>query len=629
MLDGIANGDGFDAAWVAFDIVSNTDSIKFDYVFASEEYKEFVASSFNDVFGFFISGPGITGTQNLAVLPGTTTPVTINSINHVDNPQYYIDNDYQEFLINGDQIPPSLDATRFNNLEYDGLTKVLTARARVTPGQTYHLILAIEDVGDEIYDSGVFLKGGGITSGACNMTLSATRTDLTCPGANNGAINLTIANGKAPYIINWSNNATTEDLTNLAPGTYTVTVTDASPCQKTLQVIVGTGNSTFVPSVLIAANPDETICTGTNVTFTATPTNGGATPSYQWKLNGANVGTNSNTYQNAALANSAKITCVMTSSLACANPTTATSNEITMAVTAAVAPSVIIAANPGNTICTGTSVTFTATPTNGGATPSYQWKLNGANVGTNSNTYQNAALTNGAKITCVMTSSLACANPTTATSNEITMTVTAAVAPSVSIAANPGNTICTGTSVTFTATPTNGGATPSYQWKLNGTNVGTNSNTYQNAALANGAKITCVMTSSLACANPTTATSNEITMTVTAAVAPSVSIAANPGNTICTGTNVTFTATPTNGGATPSYQWKLNGTNVGTNSNTYQNAALANGAKITCVMTSSLACANPATATSNEITMTVTAAVAPSVSIAANPVGMQSVPGPV
>jgi hypothetical protein len=126
-------------------------------------------------------------------------------------------------------------------------------------------------------------------------------------------------------------------------------------------------------------------------------------------------------------------------------------------------------------------------------------------------------------------------------------------------------------------------------------NVGTNSNIYQNAALANGSKITCVMTSNAPCANPTTATSNEITMTVNAAVAPSVTIAASPGNTICAGANVTFTATPANGGATPSYQWKLNGTNVGTNSNTYQNAALINGAKVTCVMTSSLACANPTT----------------------------------
>jgi hypothetical protein len=161
--------------------------------------------------------------------------------------------------------------------------------------------------------------------------------------------------------------------------------------------------------------------------------------------------------------------------------------------------------------------------------------------------------------------------------------------------------------VTFTASPTNGG-TPFYQWKLNGNNVGTNSNTYQNAGLLNGDVVTVVMTSSLACANPTTATSNGITMVVTGSVIPSVSIVANPGNTICTGTNVTFTASPTNGG-TPSYQWKLNGNNVGTNSNTYQNAGLLNGDVVTVVMTSSLACANPITATSNGITMVVTGSV--------------------
>ena len=60
LLDAIAGGNGHDAVWVSFDIVSNSDSIKFNYVFASEEYKEFVGSQFNDVFGFFISGPGIT-----------------------------------------------------------------------------------------------------------------------------------------------------------------------------------------------------------------------------------------------------------------------------------------------------------------------------------------------------------------------------------------------------------------------------------------------------------------------------------------------------------------------------------------------------------------------------------------
>src|SRR4030095_16371654 len=117
-------------------------------------------------------------------------------------------------------------------------------------------------------------------------------------------------------------------------------------------------------------------------------------------------------------------------------------------------------------------------------------------------------------------------------------------------------------------------------------------------------QVSVVMTSSLGCVSPATATSNTITMAVTATVVPSVSIAANPGNTICTGTNVVFTATPTNGGS-PSYQWKLNGNNVGINSNGYSNNALANGDQVSVVMTSSLACANPTTATSNTITMTV------------------------
>jgi hypothetical protein len=140
---------------------------------------------------------------------------------------------------------------------------------------------------------------------------------------------------------------------------------------------------------------------------------------------------------------------------------------------------------------------------------------------------------------------------------------------------------------------------------LNGNNVGTNSNSYSSNAMANGDVVTVVITSSLACASPATATSNGIAMTVNPAVVPSVSIVASPGNTICSGTNVTFTATPTNGGS-PSYQWKLNGNNVGTNSNTYSNNALANGDMVTVVMTSTVSCASPTTATSNAIAMTVT-----------------------
>src|SRR5205823_13013976 len=101
----------------------------------------------------------------------------------------------------------------------------------------------------------------------------------------------------------------------------------------------------------------------------------------------------------------------------------------------------------------------------------------------------------------------------------------------------------------------------------------------------NGDVVSVILSPSLTRFRSTTATSNAITMIVTATVAPSVSISAAPGNTICTGTQVTFTATPVNGG-TPSYQWKLNGTNVGSNSATNQNSSFANGDTITVVMTS-------------------------------------------
>jgi hypothetical protein len=479
-----------------------------------------------------------------------------------------------------------------------------------------------------------------VTSDAISMTVNPTVAPSVSIAASPGntfcaGTNVTFtaspANGGTPFYqwkLNDNNVGTNSDTyqnASLANGdvitvVMTSSATCASPTTVTSNAIMTTVTSTIAPLVSIAANPGSTICAGTNVTFTATPANGGGTPSYQWKLNGINIGQNSNTYSNNTLANGDVVTVVMTSSLACASPGTATSNAITIIVSGNVTPSVSISASPGNTICAGTNTTFTATPTNGG-TPSFQWKLNGVNVGTNSNSYSNNALTNGDVVTVVMTSSLACASPATAVSNGVTMSVNPTATPSASISASPGNTICAGTNVTFTATPTNAG-TPSYQWKLNGNNVGTNSNTYSNNTLTNGDVITVVMTSSVACASPNPATSNAIVMSVSGSVIPTVSISATPGNTVCTGTNVTFTASPANGGATPSYQWKLNGNNVGTNSDSYSNNALTNGDVVTVVMTSSLACASPAIATSTGIAMAVTGTVTPGVSIAASPGNM-------
>ena len=203
------------------------------------------------------------------------------------------------------------------------------------------------------------------------------------------------------------------------------------------------------------------------------------------------------------------------------------------------------------------------------------------------------------------------ASACTSTSNAVAITVNPTLTASLSITAT-ATAICAGTSVTFTATPTNGGAAPAYQWKLNGTNVGSNSATYTNSALANGNVVTCVLTSNATpCLTGSPATSNGITMTVNPGLTASVSITAS-ATIICAGTSVTFTATATNGGTTPTYQWLLNGVNVGLNSATYTNTALANGSTVTCVLTSNLtSCLTGSPATSNGVTMTVNNTSAP------------------
>lgn len=159
-----------DRSVLEFDFVPEGDSINFRFVFGSEEYPEFVCSGFNDAFGFFLSGPGIAGpfsggAINLALVPNTTIPITINTINSgtpggaypastcaASDPNWQANSVYY------------VDNTGGTTIAYDGFTVVLTARAAVQCGQTYHIKLAIGDAGDSAYDSGVFLEAGSFTS---------------------------------------------------------------------------------------------------------------------------------------------------------------------------------------------------------------------------------------------------------------------------------------------------------------------------------------------------------------------------------------------------------------------------------------------------------------------------------
>ncbi len=143
-----------DACILEFDFVPLGDSIKFNYVFSSEEYPDFSCDIYNDAFAFFISGPGFLGKKNIAIIPGTNAPVTINNINDQGcalYPQYYINNESNVYFT------------------HNGHTTVLTALAQVQPCQTYHLKLVIADVADGIYDSGVFLEAKSLSSNAISI----------------------------------------------------------------------------------------------------------------------------------------------------------------------------------------------------------------------------------------------------------------------------------------------------------------------------------------------------------------------------------------------------------------------------------------------------------------------------
>ncbi|MCX6306465.1 MAG: cohesin domain-containing protein [Bacteroidetes bacterium] len=202
-------------------------------------------------------------------------------------------------------------------------------------------------------------------------------------------------------------------------GTQGISVSFTGSSVTTLPVTVDAALPVAV-TIAASANP---VCAGSAVAFTATPVNGGLTPVYQWKKNGANVGTNNPVYNytpaNALPAFTETITCTLTSSLGCKTGSPALSNSIFLQVNPYTASiSVAASANP---VMAGTSVTYTATVVNGGPAPVYQWKINGAPAGTNSPTliYTPA---NTDVIFCLLSSSAPCVTGVY-TSNAVSMTV--------------------------------------------------------------------------------------------------------------------------------------------------------------------------------------------------------------
>jgi gliding motility-associated-like protein len=303
-------GNVNDKCVLEFDFIPLGDSVKFNYVFASEEYPNYACTNFTDVFGFFISGLGITGNPNIALIPGTTIPVAINTINNGPGSSGGILSNCTQY--GGASPYASIYNTNLGtSFTYNGFTSTLTAIAVVVPCSTYHLKLAIADIADWSFDSGVFLEAGSLSSNAISFTpfslLSLPDPYLVEGCAPGGIVVSRPVATPLPYVVNYSIGGTATNGVDYAPLSGSVTIlpnqtsaiisivalTDALlEGQETVTIFKQAACATSITDSVTfyifdsirmkIITPDTTICLGKKVKIV---TEGDSTLEYLWTPN--------------------------------------------------------------------------------------------------------------------------------------------------------------------------------------------------------------------------------------------------------------------------------------------------------------------------------------------------------
>ena len=417
----------FDATILEFDFIPTSDTVKFNYVFASEEYMEYVSTvpgGINDGFGFFISGPGISGpfsggAQNIAIVPGTSLPVTMFNLNLYTNAAYYFDN--------GDGFGTGT-APDGATIQYDGFTVPLTAISPVQCGATYHIKLAIGDGGDDILDSGVFLEEGSFSSqgvtiipeisyGGTNDSTLYEGCGLACIYfvrtsnlANADTVNLTIG-GSAINGVDYNTGVVGVPLPNqliFAAGQDSISYCINAVSDGTLEgldtiqlsiILTGAcgGTTTYATVYLNEYTPltismsDTTFC-NFGGTFTMTPIITGGVEPYSYAWSGGLPSTPSNTV--TALST---ITYTVTVNDACnatIDPTPAVTDSATITV-ATFAP-MVVDAGPDMLVCPGDLILMNANITGGGSPYIFSWTtITGTDTVNSSGTANTSVVANG------------------------------------------------------------------------------------------------------------------------------------------------------------------------------------------------------------------------------------------
>ncbi|HPS17053.1 MAG TPA: choice-of-anchor L domain-containing protein, partial [Bacteroidales bacterium] len=596
--------------------------VSFRYTFASEEYNEWVGSTYNDAFGFFLTGgPENYNSKNIALIPGTSTPVTINNVNHGHadsgcgpgpgtNPSYFRDN------------ACTVSGSYPYKIECDGLTTVLTATAAVTPCKWYHIKLVVADVSDGIYDSWVFLEANSFSSGSgvamsvanptgtkhsyegCTSSITFTRTDTVDTSA---PINVSYSMGgtttsgtdytapQNPVTIPIGVNSVTIPLYTNSDGvtegieSIIITVT-AGGCPCNPDIIKDTiFLHDFVGVSAHIQEADQSICNGASVTLHGVVTAGNYYQ-YSWSSSGGmatvhtqniTVSPTSTTYYYLLVRDScenvARDTVRITVNTFSSIPTSATATP--------------------STICNGESTTLAVVGGSLGTGATWHWyssSCGGTAVGTGSSISVSPTTSTTyyvrAEGTCNTTS---CVN------------VLVTVNPPATVNAGSDITICA--SATATLTGSIGGGASSATWS-GGTGTYNPNNTTLNAVYTpSAAEITAGTVTLTLTTNDPTGPCPAVYDNVKIIIYPVPTIDAGDNQTICKGSTVTLAGTI--GGAATSATWSGGTGSFNPNANTLNavytpSTAEANAGTVTLTLTTNDP-SGPCTALSDNMTITI------------------------
>ena len=496
-----------DLCVLEFDVVPQCNQLTIRFVFGSEEYPEFVSSSFNDAFGFFISGPGpacqsgFYNNTNVATLPNNITPVSIDNVNATANSAYYVNN------------------TGGATIQYDGFTTVLVRTINLCPCQTYHFKLAIADAGDCYYDSGVL-----VDFLSCSSVLSAapTSTPSTSCVSCNGTATANVSGGVGPYTYSWApSGGTGATATGLCPGTYTVTVNDAIAC---------TPSQTFAVTVTGVTSTITTTSTQTNVlcnggfTGSATVTASGGSSPYTFSWSPAVANSTSGSSNTATGLAAGTYVCTVTDASGCTTTRTITITQ---------PPALTNTFTQVNVLCNGGN-TGSATVTASGGTPGYTFSWSPAVANSTSGSSNTATGLAAGTYVCTITDLNGCTSTRTVTITQPPVLT----ASTSSVASTCGNN---NGSVSVTASGGAGGFT--YLWTPGGYTTST------------------VNSLGAGTYNVTVTDANGCTTTASATINNSSSIAATNSvtNVLCNGASTgSATVTVTGNNGTVTYSWLPN-----------------------------------------------------------------------